>query len=78
MSRQLRLREGFSTLSSGERVIDAQIDAAFESGSAFHKAFQKRFGISPIMPTKDALMWLDWIETLSSLIVLADTERVIC
>ena len=59
MSRQLRLREGFSTLSSGERVIDAQIDAAFESGSAFHKAFQKRFGISPIMPTKDALMWLD-------------------
>ncbi len=40
MSRQLRLREGFSTLSSGERVIDAQIDAGFESGSAFRKAFQ--------------------------------------
>ena len=29
------------------------------------------------MPTKDALMWLDWIETpLGSLIVLADAERV--
>ncbi len=77
MSRQLRLREGFSTLSSGKRVIDAQIDAGFESGSAFRKAFQKRFGISPTMPTKDALMWLDWIETpLGSLIVLADAERV--
>ena len=77
MSRQLRLREGFSTPSSGERVIDAQIDAGFEIGSAFRKTFQKRFGISPMMPTKDALMWLDSIETpLGSLIVLADAERV--
>ena len=44
---QLRLREGFSTLSIGERVIDAQIDASFESGSAFSQGVSKKIWGKP-------------------------------
>ena len=47
MGRQLRLREGFSTLSSGERVIYAQIDARFESGSAFSQGVSKKIWEKP-------------------------------
>ena len=63
MARQRRLREGFTALKAGEPVIAAQIDAGFESASAFRAAFAKLVGIAPGAFRKDALLLADWIDT---------------
>ncbi|TNJ41457.1 bifunctional transcriptional activator/DNA repair enzyme AdaA [Phaeobacter sp. B1627] len=72
MARQRRLREGFTTLSAGESVIAAQIDAGFESASAFRTAFARLVGVSPGLFRKDAQLLADWIETpLGAMVAVA-------
>jgi len=72
MARQRRLREGFTALSSGDPVIAAQIDAGFESASAFRAAFARLIGKSPGQFSRDALLQADWIETpLGSMIAVS-------
>ena len=63
MARQRRLREGFTALSAGEPVIAAQIDAGFDSPSAFRAAFARLVGMAPGAFRKDALLLADWIDT---------------
>lgn len=63
MARQRRLREGFETISSGGKVIDAQLDAGFESASAFRYAFASLLGSAPGSLRSDGLLLADWIET---------------
>ncbi|PIB26185.1 6-O-methylguanine DNA methyltransferase [Amylibacter kogurei] len=63
MARQRRLSESFTTLSDGGRIIDAQIDAGFESASAFRTAFAKLMGKSPANFAKDAMLKADWNNT---------------
>lgn len=72
MARQRRLREGFTALSAGDPVIAAQIDAGFESASAFRAAFSRLIGQPPGQFSRDALLMADWIETpLGSLIAVS-------
>ncbi|NIZ60335.1 bifunctional transcriptional activator/DNA repair enzyme protein Ada [Sedimentitalea sp. CY04] len=72
MARQRRLREGFTALSAGDPVIAAQIDAGFESASAFRDAFARLLGQSPGQFSRDALLMADWIETpLGSMIAVS-------
>lgn len=63
MARQRRLREGFTTLAGGERVIDAQIDAGFDSPSAFRAAFARLLGAAPGDLTPGGRLMADWIPT---------------
>ncbi|WP_122072172.1 bifunctional transcriptional activator/DNA repair enzyme AdaA [Pseudophaeobacter sp. EL27] len=63
MARQRRLREGFTALSAGEPVIAAQIDAGFDSPSAFRAAFARLVGMAPGAFRKEALLLADWIDT---------------
>jgi len=63
MARQRRLREGFETLSNGGKVIDAQLDAGFESASAFRAAFAALLGRAPGSLGTDCLLLSDWITT---------------
>lgn len=63
MARHRRIQAGFTTLSSGGKVIDAQIDAGFESPSAFRNAFAKLLGESPSKFTTEGLLKADWIKT---------------
>ncbi|RED18605.1 bifunctional transcriptional activator/DNA repair enzyme AdaA [Pontivivens insulae] len=77
MVRLDRLRRGFETLSDGGRVIDAQIDAGFESPSAFREAFAKLLGDAPGNLAKDALLRADWVETpLGPMIAVADAKAL--
>jgi AraC family transcriptional regulator of adaptative response/methylated-DNA-[protein]-cysteine methyltransferase len=46
-ARARRLGEAFKSIRSGERVIGAQIDAGYESGSGFRDAFAKIMGVPP-------------------------------
>lgn len=73
MARMMRLRQGFAGLASGERVIDAQIDAGFESGSGFRSAFARLLGVAPGTLKAGALLRADWIDTpLGPMIAVAD------
>lgn len=63
MARQSRLREGFTAISEGSKVIDAQLDAGFESASAFRASFAKLVGRSPGKLDSTPLLFADWIDT---------------
>ena len=77
MARQRRLREGFATLSKGGPVIDAQLDAGFESPSAFRTAFAKLMGQTPQSFAKDALLRADWFDTpLGPMVAVCDQHSL--
>ncbi|MEP5729318.1 MAG: trifunctional transcriptional activator/DNA repair protein Ada/methylated-DNA--[protein]-cysteine S-methyltransferase [Sulfitobacter sp.] len=63
MARQRRLRDGFETIAGGGKVIEAQIDAGFESASAFRTAFAKLLGKAPGRLDNDPILFADWITT---------------
>ncbi len=77
MARQRRLRDGFTTLKAGEPVIAAQIDAGFESPSAFRAAFARLTGLAPGSFCQDALLLADWIDTpLGPMIAVSCPHRL--
>ncbi|MDD7910964.1 trifunctional transcriptional activator/DNA repair protein Ada/methylated-DNA--[protein]-cysteine S-methyltransferase [Pseudovibrio exalbescens] len=63
MARQRRLREGFETLAEGGAVIEGQLDAGFDSPSAFRAAFLKLMGKAPGNLSSDPLLFAEWIPT---------------
>ncbi len=63
MARQRRLREGFETIAGGGKVIEGQLDAGFDSASAFRAAFLKLIGKAPGHLATDPLLFADWIAT---------------
>ncbi|SHH45977.1 bifunctional transcriptional activator/DNA repair enzyme AdaA [Cognatishimia maritima] len=77
MARQRRLREGFTTLAKGGPVIEAQLDAGFDSPSAFRTAFAKLLGQSPGTFATNALLRADWIDTpLGPMVAVCDRQSV--
>jgi AraC family transcriptional regulator, regulatory protein of adaptative response / methylated-DNA-[protein]-cysteine methyltransferase len=60
-ARARRLGAAFKAIRAGERVIMAQLDAGYESGSGFRDAFAKIMGAPPASRTARALFaaWLD-------------------
>ncbi|MEO0680568.1 MAG: methylated-DNA--[protein]-cysteine S-methyltransferase, partial [Pseudomonadota bacterium] len=63
MARQRRLRDGFETIGAGGKVIEAQLDAGFESASAFRAAFAGLLGVAPGRLHPDPLLFAEWIAT---------------
>ncbi|GAA6181145.1 trifunctional transcriptional activator/DNA repair protein Ada/methylated-DNA--[protein]-cysteine S-methyltransferase [Shimia sp. NS0008-38b] len=77
MARQRRLREGFEALSSGEKVIDAQHSASFESPSAFRAAFARLLGCAPADLHQGGLLCADWITSpLGDLIAVSSASHL--
>ncbi|AEM41893.1 DNA-O6-methylguanine--protein-cysteine S-methyltransferase / Transcriptional regulator Ada [Ketogulonicigenium vulgare WSH-001] len=77
MARQRRLREGFTTLAEGGKVISAQVDASFESASAFRAAFARLLGVAPAALRPDRLMRATWIPTpLGDMIAVASQSHL--
>lgn len=78
MARLARVRHGAKAIESGERVIDAQLEAGFESGSGFRAAFARVLGISPSGFTGDELVKADWFDTpLGAMIAVADARHLL-
>ena len=76
MARQRRLANGFTTLETG-KVIDAQLDAGFDSPAAFRKAFAGLMGTAPGKFPKDALLRAAHIPTpLGDMIAVCDTRAL--
>ncbi|MGI3164132.1 bifunctional transcriptional activator/DNA repair enzyme AdaA [Pseudooceanicola sp. 200-1SW] len=77
MARQRRLRDGFLALGRGETVIAAQLEAGFESPSAFRAAFARLLGLAPGHLRADAPLRADWIATpLGDMIAVSCTHRL--
>ncbi|MEW9919433.1 bifunctional transcriptional activator/DNA repair enzyme AdaA [Marimonas sp. MJW-29] len=77
MARLERLRMGAAALPEGGRVIDAQMEASYDSPAAFRAAFGKWLGLAPGKFVKDALLRADWIETkLGPMIAVSDARAV--
>ena len=75
-ARARRMGEGLKTIRSGERVIDAQIDSGYESGSGFRDAFSKMMGSPPSGNVAHTLK-AEWIDTpLGPMIALADESAL--
>lgn len=78
LARTMRLANGGAALSVGDRVIDAQIDAGFESPSAFREAFARLTGMPPGAFPRDALVATDWVATpLGPMIAVADNHNLL-
>lgn len=77
MARQRRLREGFETLASGDKVINAQHNASFDSPSAFRAAFARLLGCAPAALTSGGLLRADWLTTpLGDMIAVASSSQL--
>lgn len=77
MARLSRLRDGFTTLSGGGKVIEAQLDAGYSSPSAFRTAFAKLLGLAPGKLAKDPMLKADWIDTpLGAMIAVSDNTAL--
>lgn len=75
-----RLRQtarGLSRIGSGGSVIDAQLDAGFESGSGFRAAVVKLLGDNPANLKGRNLLKADWIDTpIGAMLVVADDHAL--
>ena len=77
LARMQRIREGFTTLSAGGQVIDAQLDAGFSSPSGFRDAFARLLGRSPAAFHGTAHLKADWIDTpLGPMIAVGDRHAL--
>lgn len=77
MARQRRLRDSFETIAAGGKVIEAQVDAGFESASAFRAAFAKLLGKAPGRMGTDAILLADWIPTpLGDMIAISSRSEL--
>jgi len=77
MARQRRLKEGFSALSETGSVTEAQLDAGFESPSAFRAAFARLLGVAPGSLRANARLQADWIDTaLGPMVAVSDARAL--
>lgn len=73
MARLRRLQAGAGRLAEGGRVIDAQLEAGFESASGFREAFARLLGRPPAEMIGGAELAADWLGTpLGPMIAVAD------
>lgn len=77
MARAARLRQSMSGLQQGAPMIEAQLDAGFESASGFRQAFRRLFGHAPDQMRGAGVALADWIDTpLGGMIVIADGDSL--
>ena len=71
-ARARRLAMAAKTLSAGGSVLEAQLEAGFESPSGFRAAYAKIFGAAPAKGAPEPL-YIDWLETpMGRMIAIAD------
>ena len=74
-ARARRLGSAFKAIRSGERVIDAQLDAGFDSPSGFRDAFARIMGAPPARSTR--ALFAAWLDTpLGPMVAIADEQAL--
>ena len=78
MARLARVRAGARAIAAGDRVIDAQLEAGFASGSGFSAAFARVLGVAPGSFTGDEMIRADWFDTpVGPMIAVADARHLL-
>lgn len=75
-ARERRLGKAADGIREGGRVIDAQLDAGYESASGFRDAFARTFGASPAR-TQGNPVGVHWFDSPLGPIVVAGDDRAI-
>ncbi|MDZ4759825.1 MAG: trifunctional transcriptional activator/DNA repair protein Ada/methylated-DNA--[protein]-cysteine S-methyltransferase [Alphaproteobacteria bacterium] len=76
-ARARRLGHAFHTLRKGDSVIEAQLDAGFDSSSGFRDAFSRQFGDAPNKSREARAFAIDWIDTpLGPMFAIADDTHL--
>ena len=76
-ARARRLGHAFNAIRKGDAVIEAQLDAGFESGSGFREAFSRTFGEAPNKSREALAFAMDWIDTpLGPMLAIADDTHL--
>ncbi|MDB4200515.1 trifunctional transcriptional activator/DNA repair protein Ada/methylated-DNA--[protein]-cysteine S-methyltransferase [Planktomarina temperata] len=77
MARHRRLRHSAEVLAKGDKVVEAQLSAGFESPSAFRAAFAKLMGRAPAEFAENALLRASWIDTpIGAMVTICDATQV--
>jgi AraC family transcriptional regulator, regulatory protein of adaptative response / methylated-DNA-[protein]-cysteine methyltransferase len=77
ISRYRRLGQAAKQLADGARVIDAQLDAGYESASSFRAAFHRMIGKAPVIVQNRELLFADIFDTpLGPMIAVADRTHL--
>lgn len=77
MARAARLRGGVARLTEGAAMIEAQMDAGFDSASGFRTAFARLFGHPPHRMRQGTDLLADWIDTpLGGMIAIGDDQTL--
>ncbi len=61
----------------GDSVIDAQLEAGFESASGFRTAFARTFGTSPAKGAQTDPLFVDWLDTPEGRMIVVTDERAL-
>lgn len=75
-ARLRRLGLAAKAMAGGASVIDAQLDAGFESASGFRAAYAKTFGAAPAKTQADPL-FVDWLDTTEGRMVVVTDHRAL-
>ena len=77
MARHRRLRHSAEVLAKGDKVVEAQLSAGFESPSAFRVAFAKLMGRAPGKFIDNALLRASWIDTpIGAMVTICDATQL--
>ena len=77
IARTRRLMRGFTALSEGEKVIDAQLEAGFSSAAAFRAAFARLIGRAPGTLRPGGTLQASWIATpLGDMVAVASSRNL--
>ncbi len=76
-ARSQRLGLAVNTLQQGGSVLDAQLDAGYESGSGFREAITKLVGDAPVRTTLWPILTAQWLDTpIGAMLAIADDAGV--
>ncbi|MGX6978263.1 bifunctional transcriptional activator/DNA repair enzyme AdaA [Vagococcus elongatus] len=74
-ARSRRMGLAFSAIRKGQKVIDNQLEAGYESSSGFHDAFTKIMGDVPSKAKDLRILFADWFNTpLGPMVSVADDD----
>lgn len=77
LARARRLAAGVARLRNGAPVIEAQLDAGFDSAAGFRDAVARLLGVAPAVLRWPAPLRVDWIATpLGPMIAVADARAL--
>ena len=76
-ARARRMGVALKVIREGDKVINAQIDASYESASGFRDAFTKIMGTPPTKAKDHIVLKADWIDTpLGAMLAVADDHAL--